>query len=105
MKLTFQVSDLDEGSEGQEDAELEREDGSVDAFEEPPYISCSLLFTKSATPGAMLVDLECGDEGFMVTNIAMYEKKVAELQGPEGDYARRTKYMGPRTSSLPLLVI
>jgi complement component 1 Q subcomponent-binding protein len=61
-----------------------------------------LLLTKSATPGALLVDLECGDEGFIVTNVAMYEKAVAELQGPEGDFARRTKYMGPRESTAAL---
>ncbi|KAK1924074.1 putative aerobic respiration-related protein [Papiliotrema laurentii] len=100
LKLTFQVSDLDEGSENAAEAELEQEDGSVESFDEPPFISCSLLLTKSATPGALLVDLECGDEGFIVTNVAMYEKAVAELQGPEGDFARRTKYMGPQFEHL-----
>lgn len=96
--MTFQVSDLAD-AEPNPEAELEGEAEVPEEFDEPPFISCSLLFTKKATPGAMLVDLECGEEGFIVTNLAMYEKTVAELQGPEGDYARRTKYMGPRKSS------
>ena len=44
----------------------------------------------------MLVDLEAGEEGFVITNVGMYEKNLAEMEGAEGDYQRRSKYMGPR---------
>ena len=93
LKLTFQVSDLEEGNEV--DPEIERPDG-VEEFDQPPFISGSLIITKPATPGAMLVDVEAGEEGFVITNVGMYEKNLAELEGAEGDFQRRSKYMGPR---------
>jgi len=93
LKLTFQVSDLEEGNEP--DPEIERPDGAEE-FDQPPFISGSLSITKPATPGSLLVDLEAGEEGFVITNVALFEKSVAEAEGPEGDYNRRSKYMGPR---------
>jgi complement component 1 Q subcomponent-binding protein len=93
LKLTFQVSDLEEGNEP--DPEIERPDGAEE-FDQPPFISGSLSITKPATPGALLVDLEAGEEGFVITNVALFEKAVAEAEGPEGDYNRRSMYMGPR---------
>lgn len=82
------------------EADVERAEG--EEFDSPPFISCSLLINKPANPASMLVDLEAGDEGFVVTNLAMYEKHIAEVQGPEGDHVRRTKYMGPRESHFDL---
>ncbi len=100
LRLTFQVSDLDDPS-AQESVD---ENGVL--VEPPtedvpttPFITCSLLITKSATPGAMSIDLEAGEEGFEVTNVAMFEKVLGEQKGAEGDWARRSRYMGPRMSS------
>jgi complement component 1 Q subcomponent-binding protein len=62
----------------------------------PPFITCSLLITKTAQPGAMIVDLEAGDNGFDVTNVAMFEKTLGEIEGAEAEYQRRTRYLGPR---------
>jgi complement component 1 Q subcomponent-binding protein len=44
----------------------------------------------------MSVDLEAGEDGFEVTNVAMFEKSVGEAKGAEGDWERRSRYMGPR---------
>jgi complement component 1 Q subcomponent-binding protein len=87
------VSDLDVPS----DAELPIE-GEVAAedTDASPYITCSLVITKHAHPDAMSVDLEAGEDGFEVTNVAMFESAVAEAEGAEGDWQRRSKYMGPR---------
>jgi complement component 1 Q subcomponent-binding protein len=46
----------------------------------------------------MSVDLEAGEEGFEVTNVAMMGKAIGEMKGAEGDWARRSRYMGPRES-------
>ena len=64
-----------------------------------PFVTCSLLITKSGTPGAMSIDLEAGEEGFELTNVAMMEKAMGETKGAEGDWMRRSRYMGPRLSS------
>jgi complement component 1 Q subcomponent-binding protein len=101
LTLTFQISELDDPSANSDSLVDPEADPSVDPEEAdldntPPFITCSLLITKSAQPGAMLVDLDAGENGFDVTNVAMYEKALGEAEGPEGDYQRRGKYMGPR---------
>ncbi|WWC89305.1 uncharacterized protein L201_004226 [Kwoniella dendrophila CBS 6074] len=98
IKLTFQISDLDS-------FETPIIDGEPAINEEvepngPTSIACSLVITKSATPGSLMVDLETCDEGFEITNIAVYEKALAEREGAEGDWERRSKYMGPQFDHL-----
>ncbi|WWC70183.1 uncharacterized protein I206_104132 [Kwoniella pini CBS 10737] len=96
LKLTFQISDLDSF----ESPIIE--EGAVEEVEPagPTSIACSLVITKSATPGSLMVDLETCDEGFEITNIAVYEKALAEREGAEGDWERRSKYMGPQFDHL-----
>ena len=96
IKLTFQVSDLDVPSDAEIPIEGEVAAEDTDAS---PYITCSLVITKHAHPDAMSVDLEAGEDGFEVTNVAMFESAVAEAEGAEGDWQRRSKYMGPRECS------
>jgi len=96
--LTFQISELEDPSASENDA-VDPEIDPEQLDSSTPYIVCSLLITKSAQPGAMLVDLEAGEAGFEVTNVAMYEKGLGEAEGAEGDYQRRSKYLGPRESS------
>lgn len=105
LKLTFQISDLDHPADADLDAEgAESSSGGVadvdgveaaDAEGSAPYITCSLLVTKAAHPSAMAVDLEAADDGFEITNVAMFDKATAEAQGAEGDWERRSRYMGP----------
>jgi complement component 1 Q subcomponent-binding protein len=87
------VSDLDVPSDAELPIEGEVAGEDTDAS---PYITCSLVITKHAHPDAMSVDLEAGEDGFEVTNVAMFESAVAEAEGAEGDWQRRSKYMGPR---------
>ena len=99
LKITFQVSDLDDPSaQEQVDENGVMIDPPAEDVSATPFITCSLLITKSATPGAMSIDLEAGEEGFEVTNVAMFEKAQGEMKGAEGDWARRSRYMGPRGS-------
>ena len=77
-------------------------EGEEESFVEPPFISASLLITKQGTNDALLADLATGDEGFLVTNVAMYDKTLAEAPGANGDWDRRSKYMGPRALLLHL---
>ena len=44
----------------------------------------------------MSIDLEAGEEGFEVTNVAVFDKALGDMKGAEGDWQRRTRYMGPR---------
>ncbi|GFZ43961.1 hypothetical protein JCM24511_01681 [Saitozyma sp. JCM 24511] len=97
IKLTFQVSDLDVPSDAEIPIEGEVAAEDTDAS---PYITCSLVITKHAHPDAMSVDLEAGEDGFEVTNVAMFESAVAEAEGAEGDWQRRSKYMGPQYEHL-----
>ncbi|WWC94195.1 hypothetical protein V866_001035 [Kwoniella sp. B9012] len=96
LKLTFQISDLDSF----EPPLIENESGEEIEPSGPTSIACSLVITKSATPGSLMVDLETCDEGFEITNIAVYEKALAEKEGAEGDWERRSKYMGPQFDHL-----
>ena len=97
LKITFQVSDLDDPSaQEQVDENGVMIDPPTEDVSATPFITCALLITKSATPGAMSIDLEAGEEGFEVTNVAMFEKAQGEMKGAEGDWARRSRYMGPR---------
>lgn len=50
----------------------------------------------------MAIDLEAGEEGFEITNVAMLNKTLGEAKGAEGDWARRSRYMGPRELVLPI---
>ncbi|OCF40315.1 complement component 1 Q subcomponent-binding protein, mitochondrial [Kwoniella heveanensis CBS 569] len=100
IKLTFQISDLDSFNEPAEFAESEPEvTGEIEPAG-PTSIACSLVITKSATPGALMVDLETCEEGFEITNVAVYEKALAEREGADGDWERRSKYMGPQFDHL-----
>lgn len=44
----------------------------------------------------MSIDLDAGEDGLIITNVAMFEKSVATQKGSEGDWARRERYLGPR---------
>ncbi|WVR07054.1 hypothetical protein IAU60_004093 [Kwoniella sp. DSM 27419] len=97
IKLTFQISDLDSYeppafAEGEVPEEVEPSG--------PTSIACSLVISKHAVPGSLMVDLETCEEGFEITNIAVFEKALAEMEGAEGDWARRSKYMGPQFDHL-----
>ncbi|CAD6572729.1 MAG: Mitochondrial acidic protein mam33 [Tremellales sp. Tagirdzhanova-0007] len=101
LKITFQVSDLDDPSaQEQVDENGVMIDPPTEDVSATPFITCALLITKSATPGAMSIDLEAGEEGFEVTNVAMFEKAQGEMKGAEGDWARRSRYMGPQFEHL-----
>ncbi|KIR67283.1 hypothetical protein I312_102628 [Cryptococcus bacillisporus CA1280] len=98
LKLTFQVSDLDATAFDAEYPPAE-EDSEAPASG-PASITCSLVITKSAAPGALMVDLETCDEGFEITNVAVYDKALADAKGAEGDWERRSRYMGPQFDHL-----
>ncbi|WWD17272.1 hypothetical protein CI109_101712 [Kwoniella shandongensis] len=106
IKLTFQISDLDSADFNDPsfptstDPSAPAEEVDPETSEGPASIACSLVITKSATPGALMVDLETCDEGFEITNVAVYEKNLAEAKGAEGDWERRSKYMGPQFDHL-----
>lgn len=95
LKLTFQISDLD-NTDPVESVDTE---GNVVEDAAPAYITSSLLVTKGSSKKALLFDLGASPDGFEVTNVAIYEKDLAEAGGPEGDWKRRSNYMGPRECS------
>ncbi|KAK4687374.1 hypothetical protein P7C73_g2733, partial [Tremellales sp. Uapishka_1] len=99
IKLTFQVSDL-----VQEEEAVEAEVPTPEETPLPTVLTCSLLLTKSAGPNALAIDLTAGEDGFAITNVAIFEKGLAELDGPEGDWQRRSKYMGPEFDFLDTTV-
>ncbi|KAL7418487.1 Mitochondrial acidic protein mam33 [Cryptotrichosporon argae] len=102
LKLTFQISDLDTA-----EPELEGESAPAGADEDapaPPYITCALFVAKSGAARALAVDLEAGADGFEVTNVAVYDKALAEKEGAEGDWERRSRYMGPQFDTLDATV-
>lgn len=101
IKLTFQVSDLDATAFDPEYPAAEED--SEGPASGPASITCSLVITKSAAPGALMVDLETCDEGFEITNVAVYDKALADAKGAEGDWERRSRYMGPRKSRFLLV--
>lgn len=91
------MSDLDNAEPVQSvDANGEAIEDAV----EPAYITSSLLVTKAAAKKAVLVDLAAQPDGFEVTNVAVYERTLAEKLGAEGDWARRSHYMGPQFDTL-----
>lgn len=98
--MTFQISDLDVPEEGAaegveaESAAAEEAVADADAAA-ATYITCSLVITKAAHPSAMSVDLEAGEDGFEITNVAMFDKATAEDTSAQGDWERRSRYMGP----------
>ncbi|WVO16177.1 hypothetical protein L204_103847 [Cryptococcus depauperatus] len=91
------VSDLDATTfEG----EYPTEQATEEAAAGPASVTCSLSIAKQSVPGALLVDLETCDEGFEITNVAIYDKALAEAKGAEGDWERRSRYMGPQFDHL-----
>lgn len=108
LHLTFQISDLDPLPESSEDPSTPSSpsapnasadiDGAADEIDAPPYITVSLVIKKAGHPHAMSVDMEAGEEGMVVTNVAMFESEVAMRDDAEGDWIRSGKYMGPRKS-------
>lgn len=95
----FQISDLDDPSQVNETDEDGMPTEETEDLNTPPYIACSLTITKSGSNSAMAIDLEAGEEGFVINNVAMLEKDLASKDGAEGDWSRRSKYMGPREYS------
>lgn len=103
MKLTFQISDIDPLAEEEDPDHVAApvaDEGAEDVAAEdtPPYITVSLVISKPAHPNAMSVDMEAGEEGMVITNVAMFERGVALAEGNEGDWVRGGRYMGPRKS-------
>ena len=101
ITLSFLISDVEEPSDMDSLAERTAEDGTpIEDVEDdvafPPSLSCSALVTKSGESNALSADLEAGEEGFAITNVAMFDKKTTEADGAEGDWIRRSKYIGPR---------
>ncbi|WVQ72466.1 hypothetical protein IAR50_002018 [Cryptococcus sp. DSM 104548] len=96
IKLTFQVSDLDAVTF---DPEIPAND-QEEPVPGPASITCTLQITKHAAPSSLVVDLETCDEGFEITNVAIFEKALAEAKGAEGDWERRSRYMGPQFDHL-----
>lgn len=96
VKLTFQVSDLDEGEP------IEGVDGNGEAVDgvSPPCITTTLLLNKSSSPKSLLIDLGAHPDGFEITNVAIYDKAVAEKVGADADWNRRSLYMGPHYDTL-----
>ena len=94
LELTFQVSEVDpvpvvEGVEAE--AEVEEAEST------PPIVTASLVISKHGHPNAMSIDLDAGEDGLVISNVAMFERSVAVQKGSEGDWARRERYLGPRT--------
>jgi complement component 1 Q subcomponent-binding protein len=90
------VSEVDpvpviEGAEG-ETAEEEAPESTQ------PIVTASLVVSKHGHPNAMSIDLDAGEDGLVISNVAMFERSVAVQKGSEGDWARRERYLGPRTS-------
>lgn len=99
MKLSFQISDLADSAveaaaadaEGAEPAE-----GDADVVAESTFLPCHLLITKPGKSSKGLsVDLSAAEDGFTITNVALFDKDVAEREGVEGDWKRRELYLGP----------
>lgn len=66
----------------------------------PPCITTTCLMSKSSSPKALLVDLGAHPDGFEVTNVALYDKALAEKTGADADWTRRSLYMGPHYDTL-----
>lgn len=90
LKLTFQISDID--SPAADEAAVQQEEDLAP----PPIITCALVVSKPASERSFSIDLEAGEEGFGITNLAVFPKVLAEAEGAEGDWARRSRYLGPR---------
>lgn len=95
LELTFQVSEVDPVPVNAEGAETEAIDGDA-AESTPPVVTASLVVSKHGHPNAMSVDLDAGEDGLIISNVAMFERSVAVQKGSEGDWARRERYLGPR---------
>lgn len=95
LKLTFQVSDLDNADPIETEAEAELDENVV-----PAYITSSLIVSKSGSSKAVLVDMAAQPDGFEVTNVAIFDKALADAEGAEGDWKRRSHYMGPQFDTL-----
>ncbi|GMK59441.1 hypothetical protein CspeluHIS016_0800470 [Cutaneotrichosporon spelunceum] len=100
LKLTFQISDLD----NTDPVESVDADGNVVEDVAPAFITSSLLISKSGAKKALLFDLGASPDGFEVTNVAIYETALAEATGAEGDWKRRSSYMGPQFDTLDAVV-
>ncbi|EIW70597.1 hypothetical protein TREMEDRAFT_73516 [Tremella mesenterica DSM 1558] len=100
LKLTFQISDIDNdfpSSTSTEETLPEEPESNG-----PAYVTCSLLLTKPNGEHCLAFDLEAGEEGFGLTNVAVLNKKLGEMIGAEGDWQRRSKYMGPQFDHLDI---
>jgi complement component 1 Q subcomponent-binding protein len=97
IKLTFQVSDLDNA----DPVESVNEEGNVvEDGVEPAYITSSVLITKSGSSKALIMDLGAAPDGFDITNVAIYDKALATEDGAAADWTRRSRYMGPAFDTL-----
>jgi complement component 1 Q subcomponent-binding protein len=97
LKLTFQVSDVEE-PESEIDEEGNEIASELDVLENVPPMPVSLTVSKSASPSVLRIDLDATPEGFEISNIAVFDKSVAEGEGAEADWRRRSQYTGPRES-------
>lgn len=95
--MTFQISDID--SPAADELPVQQEEDLAP----PPVITCALVVSKPGSEKAFSIDLEAGEEGFGITNLAVFPKSLAEAEGAEGDWQRRSRYLGPRKLSCPLL--
>jgi complement component 1 Q subcomponent-binding protein len=66
----------------------------------PPCITTTCLLSKSASPKSLLIDLGAHPDGFEITNVAIYDKALAEKTGADADWTRRSLYMGPHYDTL-----
>jgi complement component 1 Q subcomponent-binding protein len=99
LKLTFQISDIDTPLAEETEPAVQQEDDLAP----PPVITCSLVVSKGSHENSLSIDLEAGEEGFAITNLAVFPKSLAEAEGSEGDWARRSRYLGPRMSIVRIL--
>lgn len=76
------------------------EDNSLEDQEDSDYITSSLIVSKAASTKSLCVDLTASRDGFEITNIAIFDKALAGADGAEGDWARRSRYMGPQFDTL-----
>lgn len=94
--MTCQISELEIADEEDEPAqEAEEEEDELDPS---MSLNCEVTITKSGETGALAVDISATEDGFQVFNVAVFDKTVAEKQGAEASFVRKSRYMGPGTS-------
>lgn len=102
LKLSFQISDLADSAveaAGADAATGEPVEVEADVGPESTFLPCHLLITKPGkSDKGLSVDLSAAEDGFTITNVALFDKEIAEREGVEGDWKRRELYLGPGAS-------